>query len=107
MALVPGVRAASATKPARPAGCDDTRRGASYGAGGAHPKPASVAPCVTTTFPDFGESAIVVSPPIPLANRTTAPSAVMHSDTYGQHPNFPTSPTAGLARTVDAGAHWQ
>ncbi|HUC36707.1 MAG TPA: sialidase family protein [Acidimicrobiales bacterium] len=89
---------------ASPAGCDSSRRGISYGPGGTDQRQANVEPCLTYTFPDYGENGIIISEPQTLANGVTTPARVMIGGIY--KPNQALPDFGNLATSIDGGATW-
>src|SRR5437016_1668143 len=101
---LPGARVALPGKPAGPVGCDAGRLAGTHHPGDTRSHPANVAGCVSYTHAGYGESWLIVTPPI-VSNGTTVPSAVIRGGPYQDHPTAQL-PSFGIARSVDEGAHW-
>jgi len=102
--VVPGADASLPGKPAGPVGCDAGRLAGTHHPGDTRSHPANVAGCVSYTHAGYGESWLIVTPPI-VSNGTTVPSAVIRGGPYQDHPTTQL-PSFGIARSVDEGAHW-
>jgi len=104
LSSVIGAHAVTSKQAASPAGCDSSQHGISYGPGGTNQHQANVEPCLTYTFPAYGESGIIVAGPQTLPSGVTTPARVMTAGMY--KPNQATPDDGNLATSADGGATW-
>lgn len=102
--VVPVALAATPSKTEGLAGCDPSRLHGTYHPGDTRSRPVAVAGCLMQTHTGYGESWLIVTPPM-VSNGVTIPGAVMRGGAYPAHQNTDI-PSFGVSRSVDKGAHW-